>query len=452
MKERHVKRVLEKGDGDAQRLLYSYLELRTGGLPPYPPVLSGTAIKCLLSHGDVEDIYFETGCTGNVSDFASNICAAPPEEFISFFESLALAPFDETSPRARRITRRAMEILMYREYSWCRKRHTAPYPDVLTTPFSTLHLKKNVRQYAQSHNHFSSPLNSGSVQYRSFITDVFSYALNIGLNQAEALACTDEAVDHHRILQFLSALPTRARKSPSTLTEDVASRDAEYARGRKRSIENTKLLQAPAKKRKLDAPARVGVEARMSPEAIISSQQQRIEPGTIPHIQASASIEANTKDTPRGSNPTKEDGALDASMEEYRRLKDQKRRRKEEKMLRKEERRRHREERRQRKEERRQQREEKRQRKLAQLGARKTTAWTAVNLQPHNDPSRKDSYHELETPRSSTSSASISFVPELFDDDPSQQLWAETKGQLLQVKSQSSAHKTSADKKSSRRL
>jgi endonuclease III len=454
-KETHLQRILEKRNGPAQRLLYSYLELRTGGLPPYPPVLSKTAIKCLLSHCDVEDIYLETGAEGNLSDFASNICAAPPDEFIALLESLASMPFDVTSPRARRVTLRAMEILMYRDYSWSRKRQLMSGPDSLLEPFSTqLLFKKNVRLYARYHKHISSLLNPDSARYRSLIIDVLKHAINIGLNPIEALASADELIDHHRIAQFLSMLPKRKRMSRPVPTKNAASRITNGPRGRKRKLEaeSNNSLQAASKKKKtkLDSPAQVDIAARVRPQVITPSQQQKAKPVVASQIKVLATIEPTPDDTSHKSYPTKDRNDLDASMDEKRRRKIEKRLRKEEKRLKKEERRRYKEEKRQRKEERRRRKEEKRQQMLTRPSTQKTTRGTKRNPQKLNDSPRKDSHQDSmvrEAPRSSTNSSPLSFIPKLFDDGPSQQLWAESQGQLSQVTASLPLTKSLANKK-----
>lgn len=436
MQDADVKAVLDASIQDAQQVLEPYLQHRTGCQNYHPALLSGTAIKCLLSAVDIADIWIEKQLEkdyANIDEFARSFCWGPPQNFVHLLEDIASAPLDDSSSRARRVTRRASEILTFRKYTFDR-RECHPF-------VTTVQLKKQVKEYAESHSSYTTSTVVGATQRRRLVADVYNYATEVGLNKAEALASADAAVENLTIAWFLkggrsSVPPTGSRLSlPS-------KRKAEDHNASSSMFKQPKL---PASKRA--KKAQLNEEHRETPrtasEAIITE-----------YSESSSAREA-----------------VIHAKEEQKRRKEEKRLRKEAKKLRKEARRKareeaklreteeqnSREEKKRSKEEKKKRRDERERRKQEKFlattpdigKARKAseTFWNAINQNDLTNISpnatRKDSHQEgsseLDAHKSRSSSPSsdegLPRVPASRlgspVDSPSQQLWGESETQVV---------------------
>lgn len=344
-----IKAILEASVEDAQRILQHYLQHRTGHETYHPVLLSGAAIKCLVGTLDVIEICQERNGE-DVAQFARNICAASPQDFITFWESLASAPFNDASARARRIVRRANEILTFRKYTFDRLGSYSPYMTVL--------LKNKVKEFSDTK--FSPTRQVSSARDRKFVTSVYNCAMKVGLNKPEALACVEEVLARHEYVAELST-PAKIRLSATP----ASSRTARTVSPAKRPAEDQDAPFSPIKKAKLTATAAVNSIASSSAlRRVQASPTEDGEGESVNEQDETTEGQLRQYGDEDASDVEMSDGErLRLEKEEKRHRKEEKRARKEAKKLRKEEKRKAKEEEALRKAEKQKQKEEKRQRK-----------------------------------------------------------------------------------------
>lgn len=437
MQDADVKAILDASIQDAQQLLEAYLQYRTGCQNYHPALLSGTAIKCLLSTVDIADMWNlkkREKAYADIDEFTQSLCWGSPKEFIHILQDFASAPLNDLSPRACRVARRANEVLTFRKFTFDR-------PECHSF-LTTVQLKMQVQEFAASHSGYTTSMKVGLKQHRRLITDVYNYAIEVGLNKAEALACADAAVDNLTIFQFLQG--SRFSVPPNSSRVRSSS---------KRKAEDPIASSSPLKKAKTPASKRTKKQ----------SQHTEEEPRVAPAI----SPEPAVVDPEKSPSP----GAVERQAKEEKRRQKEKRRRKEAKKLRKDAKRKAREEaklheaeeqklreeKKRRKEEKKKRREERERRKSNKVSATtpdlgkakeaSETLWTAINQDDptNNAPNaiRKDSHQEAssepndhESQSSSPSSdEGLPRVPASQPgspvDSPSKQLWGESETHVV---------------------